>query len=213
MIEIVGIGRFAAVLFDNDGVLVDSMGQVDDCWSRVCAAYGLDTARVFGVLHGRPAFETLSEFLAGDELQRAFDDLLALEIAAAVATQAMPGAPEIISALGIAGHPFTIATSATEDLARARLGAAGIAVPSTIVCADHVTTGKPAPEPYLLAAARLGVDPAACLVIEDAPSGIAAGRAAGCTVVALRTTHGDADLVRADHVVDDLIALAACIVS
>jgi sugar-phosphatase len=209
VIELAGIGRFSAVLFDNDGVLVDSMGQLDECWGLICDRHGLDREVVFGVLHGRPAMETLAEFLSGDALRAAYEGLLALEVAAAVDTRPMPGAIEIISALQVAGHAHTIATSATEELARARLTAAGIDVPPAMVCADHVRTGKPSPEPYVLAARRLGVTPESCVVVEDAPSGIRAGLAAGATVVALRTTHASDALRAADHVVDDAAALLA----
>ena len=82
-----------------------------------------------------------------------------------------------------------IATSCALPLARARLAAAGLAAPAVLVTADQVARGKPAPDPYLLAAERLGVDPADCLVLEDAPAGVAAGRAAGMTVWAVATTH------------------------
>jgi mannitol-1-/sugar-/sorbitol-6-phosphatase len=202
-----GIGTFDAVLFDSDGVLVDSMDQVDLCWGEICDRYSLDRETVFGVLHGRPAIETLSQFLTGAVLQRAWEELQDLEVETATATTPMPGAVEMFGALTMRGAHFTVATSATEKLARARLGSAGLTVPATIVCADHVRNGKPAPDPYLLAASRLGVDPVRCAVIEDAPSGIRAGLSAGATVVALRTTHDAGDIGAAHAVARDLAEL------
>jgi sugar-phosphatase len=99
---------------------------------------------------------------------------------------ALPGAGDVLS---LPSGRVAIATSCAAPLARARLAAAGLPVPDVLVTADQVEHGKPAPDPYLLAAERLGVDPAACLVLEDAPAGIAAGRAAGMTVWAVTTTH------------------------
>lgn len=204
MIEIPGIGHFAAVLFDNDGVLVDSTGHVDECWGLMCDRHGLDRSAVLADFHGRPALETLSRFLEGERLEAAFADLLDLEIEASARTAAMPGALEIISVLNKLPCAHTIATSATSELARVRLRAAGVPVPSTMVTIDDVRRGKPAPDPYLLAAERLGVPAERCLVVEDAPSGIRAGRAAGATVVAVATTHHRHELAEAHHVVAGL---------
>ena len=108
---------------------------------------------------------------------------------------AMPGAQAVLSLPRVA-----IATSSTAALARARLAAAGLPEPDVLVTADQVENGKPAPDPYLLAAERLGVDPASCLVFEDAPAGIAAGRAAGMTVWAVATTHEPGALGEAQRV-------------
>jgi mannitol-1-/sugar-/sorbitol-6-phosphatase len=211
-IVLTGIGDFDAVLFDNDGVLVNSMAQVDWAWGAVCDRHGLDRDAVFAVLHGRPARETLSEFVPADRLDAVNDELLALEMDPSVHVPAMNGAIEFIGALMDSGLRWAVATSATAPLAASRMGSAGIPTPPVLVTADQVRAGKPAPDPYLLAASRLGVDPARCVVIEDAPSGVAAGRSAGATVIAVRTTHTDSELLGAAHIVDDLAALHSLLV-
>jgi mannitol-1-/sugar-/sorbitol-6-phosphatase len=104
-----------------------------------------------------------------------------------------------------------IATSCMLSLAHARLRAAGLRVPGVLVSSDQVARGKPAPDSFLLAAERLGADPAACLVLEDAPSGVAAGRAAGMTVWAVTTTHAAGELTAADRVADGLPELLAAL--
>ncbi|GAA3241283.1 hypothetical protein GCM10020256_64150 [Streptomyces thermocoprophilus] len=119
----------------------------------------------------------------------------------------LPGTRALLDALP--PERWAVVTSATRRLAEARLDAVGI-LPKTLVAADDITRGKPDPEPYLLAARRLGADPARCVVFEDAPAGLAAGRAAGMTTVALATTHPAHEL-DADLVVDDLSALSALV--
>jgi sugar-phosphatase len=114
---------------------------------------------------------------------------------------AYPGAREL---LADPGRPLAIVTSCTTALARARLRAADLPEPSVLVTADAIANGKPHPEPFLLGAERLGVAATECVVLEDAPAGIAAGRAAGARVIALRTTHAAADLAEADAIVDSL---------
>ena len=119
----------------------------------------------------------------------------------------LPGTAEFLASLP--ADRWAVVTSATRRLADARLDAVGI-LPKTLVTADDVTRGKPDPEPYLLAARQLGVDPARCVVFEDAPAGLQAGRAAGMTTVALATTHEARELT-ADLVVGDLSALSALV--
>ena len=119
----------------------------------------------------------------------------------------LPGTRAFLDALP--ADRWAVVTSATRRLAEARLDAVGI-LPKTMVTADDITRGKPDPEPYLLAARELGVDPAGCVVFEDAPAGLAAGRAAGMTTVALTTTH-QAHELDADLVVKDLSALSALV--
>lgn len=119
----------------------------------------------------------------------------------------LPGTAALLDSLP--ADRWAVVTSATRRLAEARLEAVGIR-PKTLVCADDITRGKPDPEPYLLAARHLGVDPAHCVVFEDAPAGLQAGRAAGMTTVALATTHQAHELT-ADLVVKDLSALSALV--
>lgn len=126
------------------------------------------------------------------------------EVADVAGVVALPGAQELLARTD---RPLAIVTSCTTALAQARLRAAGLPEPRVLVTADLITRGKPDPEPFLLGARRLDVAPDRCVVLEDAPAGIAAGRAAGATVIALRTTHPDDDLRDAHAVADSLAAL------
>jgi HAD superfamily hydrolase (TIGR01509 family) len=158
-----------AVLLDMDGTLVDSDASVERAWTTWSAEHGLDLATVLAIAHGSPADRTVRRlFPALDEasvvvaaqrqLDLQYDDLS--DVVAA------PGAAELLVALGRTGLPWAVVTSADVRLAKARLGAAGID-PPLLVTVEDVRRGKPDPEGYLLAAGRIGVDPATCLVVED----------------------------------------------
>ncbi|MFJ8309419.1 MULTISPECIES: HAD-IA family hydrolase [unclassified Streptomyces] len=195
-----------ALLFDNDGTLVSSIESVTRCWTRWAREYGItaeDFARV--ELHGRPAIEIVADLLPADVVPAALARIEELEVEdVAGGVVLLPGTADLLASLP--ADRWAVVTSATGRLAEARLGEAGIS-PKHLVSADDVTRGKPDPEPFLLAAARLGVDPARCVVFEDAPAGLAAGRAAGMTTVALTTTHRAGELV-ADVLVSDLSAVS-----
>jgi sugar-phosphatase len=195
------LGEYAAVLADLDGTLVNSDAPVRRAWSAFADRHDLDVDEVLHRAQGRPARETARELAPDAPQEPAL--LEAAETSDTDGVVALAGAAQLLAA------PLTLAivTSCTRTLATVRLAAADLPAPQTIVCSDELVRGKPDPEGYLLAAARLGVAPAACLVLEDAPAGIAAGRAAGMTVVALRTTHGDDELGDADRIVDGLEAL------
>lgn len=202
---------FAAVISDLDGVLVDSMAATSRAWARWGERHGVDGAALQAANHGRPARDVVAEHVAPGRLDAEAAFLLDAEVADTGGVDALPGAAGVLALPVVA-----IATSCMAPLARARLAAAGLDVPPVLVTADQVARGKPAPDSYLLAAERLRVDPTACLVLEDAPSGVAAGRAAGMTVWAVTTTHGAADLGAADavlpglrHVLDAVRARAA----
>ncbi|MEU6068299.1 MULTISPECIES: HAD family hydrolase [Streptomyces] len=199
-----------ALLFDNDGTLVSSLESVDRCWARWAREYGItaeDFARV--ELHGRTAVETVADLLPAGVVAEAVARVEQLEVEDVPdgGVRLLPGTRDFLDLLP--AERWAVVTSATRRLAEARLDAVGIR-PKMLVAADDVTRGKPDPEPYLLAARRLGVDPARCVVFEDAPAGLRAGRAAGMTTVALATTHPADELV-ADLVVDDLSALSALV--
>lgn len=195
--------RFAAVLFDSDGTLVDSTPAVERSWRTWSDRMGFEGPDLDS-FHGRPAAATVEALVAEPDRDEALELIMQLELEDVEGVVPLPGAVESLRALR--GQRVAIATSCTRALAQARLGAAGIEIPAILVTVDDVENGKPAPDPYLLAAERLGVDPADCLVVEDAVSGITAAQRAGCTVLALRTTTAD-DLLVADAVVDDLSAI------
>lgn len=185
-----------AVLFDLDGVLVESAPVVEASWSRWAGERGVDWSALRPVLHGRPGRELVSEFAPDLDVDAEVATITAYEMAEEDALRAIPGARGCIDA----APRWAIATSGGRELALGRLRAVGHPVPDVLVSADDITQGKPHPEPYLKAAAALGVAPEACLVIEDAPAGIAAGKAAGMRVVAVTTSHAAEALAAADAI-------------
>jgi mannitol-1-/sugar-/sorbitol-6-phosphatase len=201
----VGLGRLAervfdAVLFDMDGTLIDSTPAVIRAWNMWAVEHGLP-ADVQNGWHGVPSASVVRAVLEADRHEAAIARINELEIAELDDIVILPGATEALVALR--GAKNAIATSCTVPLAQARLAAAQLTPPSVLVTADDVLHGKPSPDPYLEAARRLGVDPAGCLVVEDAPAGLKSARAAGCATLAVITTTRPEDLI-ADAVVKDL---------
>jgi mannitol-1-/sugar-/sorbitol-6-phosphatase len=196
-----------ALLFDMDGVLVDSTPAVARVWSTWAHKYGFDPDDVVRRAHGRPSIATIRELLPrGDHhLEDAIIEKAEIEDVEDVI--ALPGTTELLSALP-AGR-FAVVTSATHALAVVRIRAAGFAIPKNLITASDITRGKPDPEPYLLGAQSLGVPPTDCIVIEDAPAGIQSGKAAGARVLALRTTAPDSELqaAGADWIIKDCSAI------
>ena len=176
-------------------MLVDSVAPTVRELAAWGERHGLDGAAIQARNHGRPARAVIAEHVAPEQVDEDTAFLAHAETTDTDGVIAYPGAADVLALQRVA-----IATSCVAPLARARLAAAGLAVPGVLVSADQVEHGKPAPDRYLLAAERLGVDPAACLVFEDAPAGIAAARAAGMTVWAVTTTHGAAELGEAQRV-------------
>ena len=199
-------GLFAgaqALLVDVDGTLVDSSAPVRRAWTAFAHRHGLDPETVLTAAHGRPSRETVRLFSAPrdheHEAGRIDDD----ESTDTDGTIALPGAVAILAT----ARPLAIVTSCSARLMAVRLRAAGLLAPAVAITSDDVTNGKPDPACFQRAGALLGVPPADCLVLEDSPVGIQAARAAGIPVIAVRTTHNDADLTGADAIVDDLTAL------
>jgi sugar-phosphatase len=187
------------ILSDLDGVLVDSGDAVERVWREWAAEQGLDPDEVGRASHGVPARQVIARVaphLPVTEAERVD------RLHAATGGAALPGAVELLRRERLA-----VVTSCSRPLAAARLAASGLPDPAVLITSDDVERGKPHPDPYLAAAAALGADPAECLVIEDAPAGVAAGRAAGMTVWAVTTTHGRDELLGADRVAGDLTAL------
>ncbi len=191
--------RFAAVISDLDGVLIDSSAPTVRSWAAWGDRHGLDGAAIQAGNHGRPARAVIAEHVDPEQVEEEAALLARAETTDVDGVVAMPGAGDVLCLPRVA-----IATSCTAPLARARLAAAGLPEPDVLVTSDQVENGKPAPDPYLLAAERLGVDPTSCVVFEDAPAGIASGRAAGMTVWAVTTTHEPGALGEAQRVAGGL---------
>jgi sugar-phosphatase len=172
-----------AVLFDSDGVLVDSHERVVVAWSTLADEFGLEYAVLATQLVGVPAHQTLARHLTDDRLAAAVARLEDLEVETADGTAPVAGARELLAALPL--ERWTIVTSASRRLGEARWRGAGLPVPARAITADDVDRGKPDPAPFLAGAALLGFDPTRCVVFEDSPSGGVAAIAAGATVVAV----------------------------
>lgn len=190
-----------AILFDLDGVLANSNAAVERAWRTWAGEKGLDPEEIVTWSHGRRTTETLHRFAPGTPQLPEVARLLTLEREARHLVVDVPGAREFVASLN--GTPWAVATSGEREIAEPRLRKVGIPVPSVLVTAEKVRRGKPDPEVYLRAAAALGVDPIRCVVFEDAPPGVEAGRGAGARVVALLTTFPAAALAAADALVDD----------
>ncbi|MBD5785357.1 HAD-IA family hydrolase [Cellulosimicrobium terreum] len=191
---------FDAVLFDMDGTLIDSVPAVERSWRRLAAEHGLPDPDEYQIPHGTPARTVLAGLLPPERVDAAYERIHELELLDADGVTILPGTRDALAALP-AGR-LAIVTSCTTPLAAVRMAASGLEAPAVVVTADDVERGKPDPDPFLLGAQRLGVDPARCLVVEDAPAGIASGRAAGCAVLAVTGTHSAADLATTDPAPD-----------
>jgi sugar-phosphatase len=190
------------ILFDMDGVLMDSTPSVERVWRNWAAQHGLDPDRIAPLAHGRRSIETIRA--VAPELDAEKENVIVeqMEIDDKDGVTALPGAAELVAHLP--PDRFAIVTSATRPLAVARLGYAGIPVPRHMITADDVTHGKPSPEPFLKGAALLGFAPEDCLVFEDSPAGIASARSAGMKAIALQTTYPADQLQAANAIIGSL---------
>ncbi len=183
------LGPFQAFLFDMDGTILTSIAAVDRAWRAWARRVGVDEEAVMAYMHGRRAIDTIGYFLPGADparLAAEFTWLEDFELADIRGIEPIPGVHELLAA---AEGRWALVTSASPPIAHARVKAAGIALPKVVVTSADVSRGKPDPMGYLLAAERMGVDPARCLVFEDAHAGIAAGQAAGATVMQILGTE------------------------
>ncbi|QKE83420.1 HAD-IA family hydrolase [Arthrobacter sp. NEB 688] len=199
---------FGAVLLDMDGTLIDSIAAVERSWLRWCEEHGVDPRRLTGS-HGVTARNLIAGLLPEDRRDAAYERIVELEVADVGEIEVLPGTLDLLTALRDGGVPTAIVTSSSDPLAEARLTATALPHPEVVVTADHVVRGKPFPDPWLLGAERLGVDPADCLVLEDAVAGLRAARDAGCGgLVAVTTTMAPEELAEvADLVVGSLADL------
>jgi len=185
----------SALLFDMDGVLIDSTPAVARVWRRFAMKHGLDPQEVVQRAHGRPSVMTVRHYFPDENYEQMSSEVEHQEIEDLDGVVALPGSVELLDQLP--AERWTIVTSATRALAEVRLRAAGLPVPVRIVTADHIKNGKPHPEPYLKAASALGLSATDCIVVEDVPAGIHAGKAAGARVIAFPTTIQASELIQA----------------
>jgi len=190
-----------------DGVLVDSTPAVARVWAGWAKEHGFDPDEVVKMAHGRPSITTIRELLPHADHEAENREVERREITDVEGVVPLPGALELLRALPL--ERWAIVTSCTRQLAGVRIAAAGLPQPKHLVTATDVQRGKPDPEPYLKGAQFLGVPAVDCLVIEDAPAGIRAGKAAGARVLALRTTASDSELLQAgaDWIADTCAAI------
>jgi len=195
--------RCSALLFDMDGVLIDSTPAVARVWRGWATERGFNPVEVVGRAHGRPSLTTIREYLPNADHAAENREVERREIEDVEDVVFLPGARELLSSLP--PGRWTIATSCTRALAEVRLRAARLPIPERLVTSSDVSHGKPHPEPFLKAAASLGFAAPDCIVLEDAPAGIRAGKAAGSRVIAFRTTVSETELhlAGADWVVNN----------
>jgi sugar-phosphatase len=190
--------RVEAILFDLDGTLIDSTPIIVRSWSRWAEEFGVTTEQfqALGSLHGRTSAAIVRALVPPERVrdgERRIDELESTDVDGLVT---LPGVEELLRQLP--ADRWAIVTSGNDAIASVRTKAARLE-PTVLITADDVTHGKPHPEPFLLGARRLGVAPQSCLVIEDAPAGLQAAKAAGAATIAVTTSHNadelDADLV------------------
>ena len=174
-----------AVLFDLDGVLIDSTAAIERVWTRWAIARGLDPREVVAAAHGRPSLAMVQKYLPNSDHEKESLEAERCEMEDLEGVAACHGAKDLLAALPVAC--WTVVTSCSRSLAEAKLSAAGIPIAPLMVTFSDVARGKPHPDPYLRGAARLKFAPSDCVVLEDSPAGVQSGKAAGCRVIGLRT--------------------------
>lgn len=182
----------AALLFDMDGVLINSTPAVARVWRKWALEHGFNPDEVVSKAHGRPSLTTVREFLPDADHEAENREVERREIEDLDGVVPLPGALELLASLP--EDRWTIVTSSTRALAEVRIKAAGLPLPKKLITSTDITHGKPHPEPYLKGAAILGFPPTECIVVEDVPAGVCAGKDAGSHVIAFRTTVPDSAL-------------------
>ena len=188
MIEI----HCAALLFDMDGVLINSTPAVSRVWRLWALEHGFNPEEVVARAHGRPSLTTVREYLPNADHEAENREVERREIEDLEGVIPLPGALELLASLP--QDRWTIVTSCTRPLAQVRIRAAGLPLPRKMITSNDIINGKPHPDPYLKGASVLGFSPANCIVVEDVPAGVRAGKAAGAKVIGFTTTVGEAAL-------------------
>ena len=198
-----------AILFDLDGVLIDSTPAVARVWTKWAIEHGFEPEKTVREAHGRPSIESIRELLPNADHHAENREVERREIEDTDGVIPLPGALELLSSLPT--NRWAIVTSCTRPLAEVRIRAAGLPVPPTMITSSDITNGKPHPEPYIKGAQALGFASSDCLVVEDVPAGIRSGKGAGARVLALRTTLPDAHLIAAgaDWLLDSCSGISA----
>lgn len=194
-----------AILFDLDGVLVDSAECVERAWRGWSAQHGLNADDVIAIAHGRRTVETVRTVAPHLDV---LSEVAALELQEGMTSEGIyeiKGARELIARLPT--NRWAVVTSGTRAIASFRLNLVKIPIPAVMVCADEISHGKPHPEGYVTAASRLGFQPKECVVIEDTPPGIEAAHAGGTRVIAVASTYPREALLEADAIVERLADL------
>jgi sugar-phosphatase len=191
-----------AILFDLDGTLVDSAFRVQRLWLEWGKRKGIDLQSIMEVMHGRRAGETIQivapHLSVNDELEILENE----EITDMAGVRPYASAKDLLSQLSCT--QWAIVTSGSRRVASARIKYVRLPVPDVFITAEDVSAGKPAPDAYLLAANRLLVKPSDCVVVEDAPAGVQAGRSAGMKVIAIASSISKEALSHADIVIQQL---------
>ena len=194
------------VLFDMDGVLVSSIGSVNRCWRRWTEIYEVPGAGTFQIPHGTRAIDVVKQLRPDIDPVEGLRVIEDMEIEDTADLTVLPGARELLASLPL--ERWAIVTSATRRLLLGRLEVAGLPVPERIISGDMVKRGKPDPEPYRRGAELVGFRSEECVVVEDAPAGVGAGKAAGCRVLAVLGTHEAGQLRAADWITTSLTEVA-----
>jgi sugar-phosphatase len=185
-----------------DGILISSIGSVERSWTKWALLRGVDPAYALSIIHGCRAIESVAILRPDLDSVAELKAIEDIELADGEGLTVLPGVLDLLRALP-AGC-WTVVTSATERIARLRMSSVGIPVPERLVTAENVTQGKPDPQPFLVGAELLGLAPGECVVFEDSVSGVKAGRAAGCTVVATPFSHPVDSLDAAHYLIEDV---------